>query len=178
MFYRFQDYIPVCHETSFVHPLAAVIGQVNIGAYCYIGPGAVLRGDWGAIIIEDGCNVQESCTLHMYPGKPVHLRRNAHIGHGAVIHGADIGRDVLIGMNAVVMDDAVIGAGSIVGALTFVKTGLVIPPRSLVVGQPARVIGPVDDARLAAKVAGTELYQTLPRIWQREVTEVEPKRPA
>ncbi len=176
MFYRFRGRTPVCHESSFVHPLAAVIGEVTIGADCYIGPGAVLRGDWGEVIVEDGCNVQESCTLHMYPGKPVRLRQNAHIGHGAVVHGADIGRDVLIGMNAVIMDDAVIGDGSIVGALTFVKTGLVIPARSLVVGNPARVIGHVDDERLAAKVAGTELYQTLPRIWQSEVTEVEPRR--
>ncbi len=176
MFYRFQTHIPICHESSFVHPLAAVIGDVTIGAHCYIGPGAVLRGDWGAVIIEDGCNVQESCTLHMYPGKPVHLRRNAHIGHGAVIHGADIGEDVLIGMNAVIMDDTVVGAGSIVGALTFVKTGSVIPPRSLVVGNPARIIGAVDDERLAAKVAGTELYQTLPKIWQDDVAEVEPRQ--
>ena len=166
MFYRFRDAWPVCAASAYVHPQATVIGDVLIGADCYIGPGAVLRGDWGSIVLEDGCNVQESCTLHMFPGQPVLLRRNAHIGHGAVVHGAEIGEDVLVGMNAVIMDEAVIGAGSIVGALTFVKTGMRVPPRSLLVGNPARVVREVSDEQLAWKRAGTALYQTLPAQWQ------------
>lgn len=174
MFYRFGEFIPVCATSSFVHPQATVIGNVIIGEHCYIGPGAVLRGDWGEVMIEDGCNVQEGCCLHMFPGLPVRLRQNAHIGHGAIIHGADIGINVLVGMNAVVMDEAVIGEGSIVGALTFVPAKMLIPPRSLVVGNPAKIIREVSDKQLAWKSAGTELYQTLPRAWQENTEAVEP----
>lgn len=184
MFYRFQSYTPVCAPSSYVHPQATVIGDVLIGEHCYIGPGAVLRGDWGQIVLEDGCNVQEGCCVHMFPGISITLEKNAHIGHGAIIHGANIGADVLVGMNAVIMDHVSVGAGSIIGALTFVKTGFEIPPRSLVVGNPARIIGQVDDDRAAWKRAGTELYQTLPATWQNEtspvdpLTEIEPDRPS
>src|SRR5207244_9604503 len=99
--------------SSFVHPLAAVTGHVTIGKNVYIGPGAALRGDWGEIIIEDGCNVQENCTIHMFPGITVRLMEGAHIGHGAVIHGATIGRNCLVGMNSVIMDQVIIGDESI-----------------------------------------------------------------
>src|ERR1041385_9451148 len=109
MFYQFKEFIPVAHESSFVHPLAAVTGNVIIGKDVYVGPGAAIRGDWGQIIIEDGCNVQENCTIHMFPGTTVTLKESAHIGHGAIIHGATIGRNSMIGMNSVIMDDAVIG---------------------------------------------------------------------
>ena len=174
MFYRFQNYTPVCAKSSFVHPQATVIGDVIIGEHCYVGPGAVLRGDWGQIILEDGCNVQEGCCVHMFPGISITLHKNAHIGHGAIIHGANIGADVMIGMNAVVMDHVTVGEGSIIGALTFVKTGFEIPPRSLVVGNPARIIGQVDDKRAAWKLAGTKLYQTLPKTWASDTSAVEP----
>jgi phenylacetic acid degradation protein len=103
MIYKFNGYIPVVDETSFVHPMASVTGNVIIGQNVYIGPGAAIRGDWGAIIIKDGCNVQENCTIHMFPGKTVILADAAHIGHGAIIHGAHIGRNVLVGMNSVIM---------------------------------------------------------------------------
>ena len=176
MFYKFGEFVPVCAETSFVHPQASVIGNVIIGEHCYIGPGAVLRGDWGEVVLEDGVNVQEGCCVHMFPGVSVRLRRNAHVGHGAVIHGADIGEDVLVGMNAVIMDRVAVGQGSIVGALAFVKTGMEVPPRSLVVGNPARITGEVDDRRAAWKRAGTELYQTLPGAWQYTAEPVEPLR--
>jgi phenylacetic acid degradation protein len=176
MFFSFQGHVPVCHESSFVHPQATVIGNVIIGKDCYIGPGAVLRGDWGEIVLEDGCNVQESCCIHMFPGISVRLRQNAHVGHGAVIHGAELGENCMIGMNAVIMDDAKIGAGSIVGALAFVKAKTIIPERSLVVGNPAKVIREVSDQQLDWKTAGTELYQTLPKTWQTETEQVEPLR--
>ena len=117
----FKGMIPVIHPTSYVHPTAVVIGHVTIGKDCYIGPGSVLRGDWGKVIIGDGCNVQESCTLHMFPGKSVILKDGAHVGHGAVIHGAELGEQVLVGMNSVVMDDVVLGDGSFVGALSSAK---------------------------------------------------------
>ena len=176
MFYRFGSYTPVCAASSFVHPQASVIGNVVIGERCYVGPGAVLRGDWGEIVVEDGCNVQEGCCVHMFPGVSVRLRQNAHVGHGAVIHGADLGRDCLVGMNAVVMDGVVVGAGSIIGALTFVKTGTEIPERSLVVGNPGRVVREVGDRQLDWKRAGTELYQTLPAAWRDATEPVAPLR--
>src|SRR5258705_6866043 len=129
-FYEFHGFKPVTDSSSFVHLQAAVTGNVIIGKNCYIGPGAALRGDWGEIIIEDGCNVQENCTIHMFPGVTVLLKEGAHIGHGAVIHGATIGRNCLVGMNSVIMDNVELGDESIVGALTFIKEGEKIPPRS------------------------------------------------
>lgn len=162
MFYAFKGFRPVADPSSFVHPQAVVTGNVIIGRDVYIGPGAALRGDWGGIVIEDGCNVQENCTIHMFPGLTVYLRKGAHIGHGAVIHGAEIGANCLVGMNAVVMDHVVLGEGSIVGALSFVKEGERIPPRSLVAGQPAKIIREVNDEMLAWKTRGTALYQALP----------------
>src|SRR5690606_25308976 len=176
MIYSFQGHIPVIHPSSFVHPLAAVTGNVIIGENCYIGPGAAIRGDWGEIILEDGVNVQENCTLHMFPGKSMTLHSSAHIGHGAIIHGATIGHNVMIGMNAVIMDDAHIGDESIVGALTFVKAGMSIPPRSLVVGNPATIVKSVSDDMLAWKTAGTKLYQQLPADCYESLKEVEPLR--
>jgi phenylacetic acid degradation protein len=162
MFYQFREFIPVVDPSAFVHPQAAVTGNVIIGKDCYIGPGAALRGDWGGIVIEDGCNIQENCTIHMFPGVTVYLRAGAHIGHGAIIHGAEIGRNCLVGMNAVIMDRVVLGEESIVGALTFIKEGEIIPPRSLVVGNPGKIIKQVSDEMIAWKTKGTKIYQELP----------------
>lgn len=161
MFYSFKGIIPVVHPSAFVHPQAAVTGNVVIGRDVYIGPGAAIRGDWGRIIIEDGCNVQENCTLHMFPGTTVHLRSGSHIGHGAIIHGALIGRNSLVGMNSVIMDDVELGDECIVGALSFVKANEKIEARSLVAGNPARFIRKVSDEMLAWKTEGTRLYQQL-----------------
>jgi len=163
MFYSFKGFIPVVDESSFVHPQAAVTGHVIIGRNCYIGPGAAIRGDWGKIIIEDGCNVQENCTIHMFPGITVLLKENAHIGHGAIIHGATIGRNCLVGMNSVVMDHVELGDECIVGALTFIKEGEKIPNRSLIAGNPGKIIKQVSDEMVAWKTKGTELYQALPK---------------
>ncbi len=176
MIYSFQGYIPVVHESSFVHPLAAVTGNVIIGKNCYIGPGAAIRGDWGQIILEDGVNVQENCTVHMFPGKSITLKESAHIGHGAIIHGANIGRNVLVGMNTVIMDDAEIGDESIIGAMAFVKAETKIPRRSLVVGNPAKVVKEVSDEMIAWKTKGTELYQQLPKDCHDSLREVAPLR--
>lgn len=162
MFYSFHGVKPVVHPSAFVHPQAAVTGDVIIGKDCYIGPGAALRGDWGRIVIEDGCNVQENCTIHMFPGVTVRLKKGAHIGHGAIIHGASIGRNCLVGMNAVIMDHVVLGDECIVGALSFIKEGEKFPKRSLIVGNPAKVIKKVSDEMIAWKTKGTELYQLLP----------------
>lgn len=162
MFYEFNGVRPVVHPSSFVHPQAVVTGQVVIGRDVYIGPGAALRGDWGRIIVSDGCNVQENCTVHMFPGVTVLLKESAHIGHGAIIHGATVGRNCLVGMNAVVMDEVELGDECIVGALAFIRQGEKIPPRSIVAGNPARIIKPVSDEMIAWKTEGTQLYQQLP----------------
>ena len=162
MIYEFKGFIPVVHESAFVHPQAAVTGNVIIGKDVYIGPFAAIRGDWGGIIIEDGCNVQENCTIHMFPGVTVLLKAGAHIGHGAVIHGATIGKNCLVGMNSVIMDNVDIGDECIVGALSFVKAEEKIPSRSLVVGNPAKIIKTVSDEMIAWKTKGTALYQSLP----------------
>lgn len=176
MIYAFKEFIPVVHPSSYVHPLAAVTGNVIIGKDCYIGPGAAIRGDWGGIEIADGCNVQENCTVHMFPGVTVKLDEGAHIGHGAVIHGAHIGANVLVGMNSVVMDDVIIGAESIIGAMSFIKAKSIIPARSLVVGNPAKVVKEVSDEMIAWKTKGTRLYQELPSDCHTHLREVEPLR--
>ncbi|HUQ65673.1 MAG TPA: transferase hexapeptide repeat family protein [Flavitalea sp.] len=162
MFYSFKEFIPVADPSAFVHPQAAVTGNVIIGKNVYIGPGAALRGDWGQIIIEDGCNVQENCTIHMFPGITVKLAKGAHVGHGAVIHGAIIGENCLVGINSVILDNVVLEEECIVGALTIIKADMRIPRRSLVVGNPAKIIKEVTDEMIAWKIKGTTLYQQLP----------------
>jgi phenylacetic acid degradation protein len=174
--YSFDGTTPVVHESAFVHPQAAVTGHVTIGRDVYVGPGAAIRGDWGAIELGDGCNVQENCVIHAFPGVIVVLEAAAHVGHGAIIHGARIGENALIGMNAVVMDNARVGAGSIVGALSFVPEGMQIPDRMVAVGAPARIVKAVSDEMLAWKTAGTRLYQQLPAQLHASLKECEPLR--
>ncbi len=176
MIYEFNGYVPVVDISSFVHPQATVTGNVIIGANVYIGPGVAIRGDWGQIIIEDGCNVQENCTIHMFPGTTVYLRKNAHIGHGAIIHGADIGENCLIGMNAVVMDNVLLGAECIVGALCFVPAEMKVEPRKVLVGNPAKIIKDVSDEMIEWKTEGTKIYQQLPKDCFNGLKEVEPLR--
>jgi carbonic anhydrase/acetyltransferase-like protein (isoleucine patch superfamily) len=163
MIYEFNGIKPVVHESSFIHPQATVTGNVIIGKDVYVGPGAAIRGDWGKIIIEDGCNVQENCTVHMFPGVTVLLKTSAHIGHGAIIHGAAIGKNCLVGMNAVIMDEVELGDECIVGALSFIKQGEKFPMRSLIAGNPAKIIKQVSDEMIAWKIEGTNLYQQLPQ---------------
>ncbi|MDR8393310.1 transferase hexapeptide repeat family protein [Aliifodinibius sp. S!AR15-10] len=174
--YEFDGYKPVVHKSAFVHPQAAVTGNVIIGKDVYIAPGAAIRGDWGKIVIKDGCNVQENCTIHMFPGVTVVLEENAHIGHGAVIHGAHIGNNCLVGMNAVVTDNVVLGEECIVGALTFVPEGMKIPKRKLVVGNPGRIVKDVSDEMIRWKTEGTKLYQKLPEELHKTLRECEPLR--
>lgn len=174
--FEFNGYRPVVHESSFVHPNATVTGNVIIGKNVYIGPGAALRGDWGQIIISDGCNVQENCTIHMFPGVTVLLKEGAHIGHGAIVHGGTIGKNVLIGMNAVVMDNVEVGDNCIIGALCFVPDGMIIPERKIVVGNPAKIIKDVSDEMIAWKTKGTELYQQLPAELYATLKPCEPLR--
>jgi carbonic anhydrase/acetyltransferase-like protein (isoleucine patch superfamily) len=174
--YEFEGYKPVIHESAYVHPQAAVTGNVVIGKDVYIAPGAAIRGDWGKIVIKDGCNVQENCTIHMFPGVTVVLEESAHIGHGAIIHGGHIGRNCLVGMNAVIMDRVELGEECIVGALTFVPEGMEIARRKLLVGNPAKIIKDVTDEMIQWKTEGTKLYQQLPGDLHKTLRECEPLR--
>jgi phenylacetic acid degradation protein len=174
--YSFGGFTPVVHESSFIHPLAAVTGNVIIGRDVYVGPGAAIRGDWGGVVIGDGCNVQENCVIHMFPGTVVTLEESVHMGHGSIVHGGRIGQNTLIGMNAVIMDDVEIGAECIVGALTFVPAGMTIPARKVVVGNPAKVAKDVTDEMLEWKTDGTRLYQSLPASLREGWRELEPLR--
>jgi phenylacetic acid degradation protein len=159
--YSINGVTPVVHPTAYVHPSAVLIGDVFVGPRCYIGPQAVMRGDFGRLILEEGANLQDTCVMHGFPGKDTVVEANGHIGHGAVLHGCHIGRNAMVGMNAVVMDEAMVGADSIVGAGAFVKARMEIAPRSLVAGSPAKVLRELRDDEIAWKTLGTQLYQDL-----------------
>jgi len=174
--FEFNGYKPYIHPTAFIHPMACVIGNVSIGKNVFIGAGAVIRGDWGEIIIEDGCNVQENCIIHMFPGTTVWLKESAHIGHGAIIHGGIIGKNTLVGMNSVIMDNVEIGDECIIGALTLVPQEMKIPARKVVVGNPAKIVKDVSDEMIAWKTEGTKLYQQLPKECYETLKPCEPLR--
>ncbi|TCW75393.1 phenylacetic acid degradation protein PaaY [Burkholderia sp. SRS-46] len=159
--FEFNGMRPRIDASAYIHPSAVVIGDVTIGARCYIGPHASLRGDFGAIVIEDGSNVQDGCVLHVGIGETCRLGVNSHVGHGAIVHGATLAPDTMIGMNAVVMDGATIGARTIVAACAFVKAGYDVPPGVLLAGVPGRVVRRLSDAEIAAKANGTRIYQQL-----------------
>ena len=159
--YAIDGVTPVIDPTAFVHPTAVLIGDVIIGPGCYVGPLACLRGDFGRLIMERGSNLQDTCVVHGFPGSDTVIEEDGHIGHGAVIHGARIGRNALVGMNSVVMDGALIGEASIVAAMSFVKTGMQVPPKSLVMGMPARVVRSLSDEEIEWKFKGTLEYQQL-----------------
>lgn len=159
--YSIDGIVPVIDPTAFVHPTAVLIGDVIVGPRCYVGPCACLRGDFGRLILEEGSNLQDTCVMHGFPGADTVVETNGHIGHGAVLHGCRIGRNSLVGINAVITDGAIIGESCIVGALAFVKAGAVIPPRSLVIGVPAKVVRELTDAEITWKVEATAVYQAL-----------------
>jgi len=159
--YSLDGIIPVVDPTSFVHPLAVLIGDVIVGPRCYVGPGASLRADLGWIRLAGGSNIQDNCVVHTFPGKEVVLDEDAHIGHGAVLHGCRINARALVGMNAIVMDDAVVGEEALVGAASFVRAGFVVPPRTLVLGTPARPVRELSAEEIEWKARGTREYQEL-----------------
>jgi len=159
--YELNGICPVVHPSAYVHPSAVLIGDVIIGARCYVGPLASIRGDFGRLILEEGANLQDGCVMHGFPGADTVVEVDGHIGHGAVLHGCRIGRNAMVGMNAVVMDNAVIGPDSIVAAMSFVKAEMVVPARVLVMGTPARVVRALKDDEIAWKSAGTRQYHEL-----------------
>lgn len=172
--YAIDGITPVVDPTAYVHPSAEIIGDVIIGPRCYIGPCACLRGDFGRLVIKEGANIQDTCVVHGFPGKDTVVEIDGHIGHGAVLHGCHIGRNALVGMNAVVMDGAEIGEESIVAASSFVKAAFKCEPRSLVVGSPAKVVKQVTDEQLAWKSQGTGEYHQLAVRCKNTLKEVEP----
>ncbi len=172
--YAIDNFIPVIDPSSFIHPSAEIIGDVIIEKHCYIGPNAVLRGDFGRIHVCAYSNVQDNCVLHSFPNKDCYLEPYSHIGHAAVLHGCLIGENSLIGMNAVVMDDAKIGAESIVAASAFVKAKFSCESRSMVVGTPAKVLRQVTDNEVTWKTSGTQEYVTLAKRCIDSLREVEP----
>ena len=174
--YAIDGLVPVVHPTAFVHPSAVLIGDVIVGPECYVGPCASLRGDFGHIEIGAGANNQDSCILHGFPGLRTVVEEDGHIGHGAVLHGCTVQRNALVGMNAVVNDHAVVGESAIVAAMAFVKAQMVIPPRTLVAGIPAKVVRALTDTELAWKVEGTEHYQALAKRSLATMKAVEPLR--
>ncbi len=181
--YSIDGVIPVVDPTAFVHPTAILIGDVIVGPGCYVGPAASLRGDFGRLILERGANLQDTCVMHGFPGTDTVVEEDGHVGHGAVLHGCIVKRDALIGMNAVIMDGAVIGESAIVAAMAFVKAGFEVPPRMLAAGIPAKILRPVTDEEIAWKREGTEDYQRLAIRSMKTMrpveplTEVEPDRP-
>lgn len=160
-FYSFEGLIPVVHPTAYVHPSAVLIGDVIVGEGVYIGPHASLRGDYGRLILENGSNLQDSCTMHGYCDRDTIVHSSGHIGHGAILHGCIIGRDALVGMNSVIMDGAIIGEESIVGAMSFVKAGFIGKNRQLLMGIPAKYVRDVSDDELHWKQLNTLEYQDL-----------------
>lgn len=159
--YAIDGIVPVVDPSTFVHPTAVLIGDVIIGPRCYVGPLASLRGDFGRLILGEGANIQDTCVMHGFPDTDTVIEDNGHIGHGAVIHGCYIGRNVLVGMNAVVMDGARIGEDSIVAAMAFIKANMEVPPRSLVAGIPARILRELSRDEIQWKSEGTATYQQL-----------------
>ncbi|MET0858543.1 MAG: phenylacetic acid degradation protein PaaY [Telluria sp.] len=180
--YEINGVTPVVHPSAYVHPSAVLIGDVIVGPRCYIGPLAALRGDFGRLILEEGANLQDTCVMHGFPEDDTVVEVDGHIGHGAVLHGCRIKRNAMVGMNAVVMDKAIVGEDSIVAAMSFVKAGMVIPPRSMVMGMPAKVVRELLDKEIAWKKFGTKQYhdlnvrsmQTMREVDSRD--EIEPDR--
>ncbi len=173
-YYEFEGIRPVVDPTAYVHPDAVLIGDVIIGPRCFVGPGASLRGDIGRLTITAGANVQVNCVLHTFPGRDVLVEENGHVGHGAVLHGCTVRRGALVGINAVVMDDAEIGEASLVAAMAFVKAKTVVPPRTLVAGVPAKVVRGLEPDEFDWKSRGTGIYQHLAERYRATAREVEP----
>ncbi|MDO8283452.1 MAG: phenylacetic acid degradation protein PaaY [Rhodoferax sp.] len=172
--YSIEGVIPVVHHSAFVHPTAVLIGDVHIGPNCYVGPNASLRGDFGRIVLLAGANVQDNCVMHGFPQQDTLVEENGHIGHGAVLHSCTVRRDALVGMNAVVMDEAEVGERAMVAACAFVPAGMRVAAQTLVAGVPAKLIRDLRAEEVAWKLTGTETYQNLTQRCLATMREVQP----
>ncbi len=172
--YQIDGITPVIHPAAYVHPSAVLIGDVIVGAGCFVGPCASLRGDFGRLILEAGANLQDCCVMHGFPNTDTVVEEDGHIGHGAVLHGCRVGRNGMVGMNAVVMDNAVIGESAIVAACALIKAGMIVPPRVLVAGVPGKIVRELTAHEMAWKVEGTQTYRDLAARSLATMREVEP----
>ena len=157
---------PRIHPSAFIHQKAHVVGDVTLGARVSVWPFTVIRGDTDTITIGDDSNVQDGSILHADPGVPCTIGARVAIGHRAIVHGATVADDCLIGMGAILLNGVVVGSGSIVGAGAVCKEGMVIPPNSLVVGVPAKIIRETtaeERERIARTVASYLRLQDLHR---------------
>ncbi|HEX6980720.1 MAG TPA: phenylacetic acid degradation protein PaaY [Alphaproteobacteria bacterium] len=162
-FYEIDGIRPVVDPTSFVHPTASIIGDVIIGPGCYIGPGASMRGDFGRLIMKAGGNLQDNCIVHGFPDTDTVIEEDAHIGHGAILHGCTVKRNALVGMHAVLMENAVVGEEAFVASMCFVKAAFQVPPRTLIAGIPGKIMRELTPQEIAWKSQATREYQELTR---------------
>ena len=172
--YEINGLIPVVDPSSYVHPAATLIGDVIIGPNCYIAPGASMRGDFGRLVMQAGCNLQDNCVIHGFPNTDTVLEEDAHIGHGAILHGCTVRRNALVGMGAVIMDGAEIGESAFVAALSFVKAAFKVPARALVAGIPAKIVRELTQQEIDWKGQGTREYQDLTKRSLATMREVKP----
>jgi phenylacetic acid degradation protein len=163
--YEFEGKRPSINPKAFVHPDSVLIGDVKVDSGCYVGAGAVLRGDLGSIEIGEGSNVQENCVAHTFPDKRVLLHPNSHVGHGCILHGCEICSYVLVGMGSIIADGVKINPNCIVGAGSFVSFGEEIPPNSVLVGSPAKVIKEISPQQRDRISNGLVTYQRLARSY-------------
>jgi len=181
--YAFEGIVPVVDPDGYVHPTATLIGDVIVGAHCFVGPGAVMRGDLGRIIMEPGSNLQDNCVIHTSPGVDTLLAEGCIVGHGAILHGCLIGRRALIGMNAVVMDKAEIGQEAFIGALALVPKRFKVPSRTMAFGAPVKLRRPLTEQEVLWLGRGAALYQEFTMRYKHALVScaplmnVEPTRP-
>ncbi|MBN2027456.1 MAG: gamma carbonic anhydrase family protein [Actinobacteria bacterium] len=170
--YAFEGREPRVASTAYVDPSAVIIGKVYVGEGCYIGPGAVMRGDWGAVVMMEGSNLQDNAVIHARPEETTYLGPNSHVGHGAVLHGCRLEGHVLVGMNAVINDGAVLEEGCIVASGAVVMAGMHVPERTMVAGVPAVIKGDVDETRDTLLWIGHRFYQSLPPRYRESSSEL------
>lgn len=173
-YYELNGIRPVVKPGAYVHPLAVLIGDVIVHENCFVAPHAVMRGDFGRLILGPGANLQDNCCMHGFPGTDTIVEENGHIGHGAILHGCVVKQNALVGMNSTIMDNAIIGANSIVAANSFVKANFEVEANSLVAGSPAKLIRELREEEITWKSQGTAEYQALAKTYLTSLREVEP----
>ena len=170
--YQFEKKIPKISTSSYMHPLAVIIGDVEIGDRCFIGAGAVLRGDFGRIKIGKGTSVQENCILHGDVEETLSIGDHVIIGHGAIIHDATVRSNVLVGMNSILMNRVFCEDHVLIAAASLVKEGFHIPSNVLVAGNPAKIIKPLSREQKKAIYQGVKSYQNLVKRYKKTCFEV------
>ena len=178
--YSFEDRVPTIADSAWVAPTAIVIGDVVIGAECYIGHGAIVRGDYGRVLIGGGSAIEEGVIIHARPGDETVIGERVTVGHGAMIHNATIRDGATIGMRAVISDFSEVGAGALIGEQALVRQGQKVPSGAIAVGVPARAIGQVGPEHHDMMVLAKEVYVDLARRYPtvlREISREQVRRP-